>query len=119
MRDFRKYEVWHLSHALVLEVYKVTQNFPAGEFYGIINQMRRAAVSIPTNISEGCGRNTDVEFARFIHIATGSASETEYLIQLSFDLKYLNQDFYKGLTEKVNLIKKKLYHLNKILQTKS
>ena len=70
-------------------------------------------------ISEGCGRNTDTEFARFIHIATGAANETACLIQLSFDLKYLNHEFYICLTEKINLIKKKLYHLNKTLQTKS
>jgi len=119
MRDFRKYEVWQLSHSFVLEIYKLTQKFPQSEVYGITNQMRRAAASVPTNISEGCGRSTDREFARFIHIAMGSASETEYLIQLSFDLKYLSEEFYKDLTQKVNLVKKKLYHLNKSLQTKS
>ena len=119
MRDFRKYEVWQLSHSFVLEIYKLTQKFPQSEVYGITNQMRRAAASVPTNISEGCGRSTDREFARFIHIAMGSASETEYLTQLSFDLKYLSEEFYKDLTQKVNLVKKKLYHLNKSLQTKS
>ncbi|MBS1609718.1 MAG: four helix bundle protein [Bacteroidetes bacterium] len=119
MRDFRKYEVWQLSHMLVLEIYKVTQKFPQSEMYGITNQMRRAAVSVPTNISEGCGRNTDAEFARFIHIAAGSANETEYLVQLSFDLKFLDEDYYRDLTEKINLVKKKLFHLNKSLQTKS
>lgn len=118
MRDFRKYEVWQLSHAFVLEIYKVTQKFPQSEFYGITNQMRRAAVSVPTNISEGCGRNSDAEFARFLHIATGSANETEYLIQVSFDLSFMNEELYKNLTEKVNTIKKKLFHLNKSLQTK-
>lgn len=81
--------------------------------------MKRAAVSVPTNISEGCGRNTDAEFARFIHIAAGSANETEYLVQLSFDLKFLDEDYYRDLTEKINLVKKKLFHLNKSLQTNS
>ena len=117
MRDFRKYDVWNLSHALVLEVYNVTKDFPSHEVYGITNQIRRAAASIPTNISEGCGRSSDAEFSRFLHIALGSASETEYLIQLAYDLKYINEHFYTDLTEKVNLIKKKLFHLNKSLQT--
>lgn len=119
MRDFRKYEVWQLSHTFVLEVYRLMQKFPPSGIYGITNQLRRAAASVPTNISEGCGRNSDAEFARFLHIATGSASETEYLIQLSFDLSFMNEDLYKSLTEKVNTIKKKLFHLNKSLQTKS
>lgn len=95
------------------------QKFPSSEMYGITNQLSRAAASVPTNISEGCGRNSDAEFARFLHIATGSANETEYLIQLLFDLNYVNEEVYKNLTEKVNRIKKKLFHLNKSLQTKS
>jgi four helix bundle protein len=117
MRDFRKYNVWKLGHEIVLAIYQVTQNFPTHEIYGITNQLRRASVSIPTNISEGCGRNSDAEFSRFIHIALGSASEVEYLIQLSLDLKYLKENSYQELNDKINLIKKKLYHLNKSLQT--
>jgi four helix bundle protein len=117
MRDFRKYNVWKLGHEIVLAIYQVTQNFPIHEIYGITNQLRRASVSIPTNISEGCGRNSDAEFSRFIHIALGSASEVEYLIQLSLDLKYLKENSYQELNDKINLIKKKLYHLNKSLQT--
>jgi four helix bundle protein len=117
MRDFRKYDVWKLGHEIVLDIYQITQNFPTHEIYGITNQLRRASVSIPTNISEGCGRNSDAEFSRFIHIALGSASEVEYLIQLSLDLKYLKENFYQELNDKINLIKKKLYHLNKSLQT--
>ena len=62
MRDFRKYDVWKLSHEFVLEIYTVTKDFPSQEIYGIKNQIRRAAASIPTNISEGCGRNSDAEF---------------------------------------------------------
>lgn len=119
MRDFKKYDVWKLSHEFVLEIYMVSRDFPSQEIYGITNQIRRAAASIPTNISEGCGRSSDAEFSRFIHIALGSANEVEYLIQLAYDLKYLSENFYTDLTEKVNLIKKKLFHLNKSLQTKS
>jgi len=119
MRDFRKYEVWRISHELVLEVYSLTGNFPANEMYGITSQIRRASVSIPTNIAEGCGRTTDTEFARFIHISLGSGHEVEYLLQLSKDLKYLSEADYFNLNEKVNLIKRKLYHLEKTIKEKS
>ena len=69
MRDFKKYDIWHLSHLLTLQVYKLTATFPKEEIYGITSQIRRATVSIPTNISEGCGRNSDKEFNQFLNIA--------------------------------------------------
>ena len=56
MRDFKKYDIWHLSHSLTLEIYKITSDFPKEEIYGLTSQIRRASASIPTNISEGCGR---------------------------------------------------------------
>ena len=59
MRDFKKYDIWQLSHSLTLEVYKITSVFPKEELFGITSQIRRSAASIPTNISEGCGRNSD------------------------------------------------------------
>ena len=118
MRDFRKYEVWQLSHSLVLEVYSQTINFPKVEQYGITSQLNRAVVSIPTNISEGCGRNSDAEFHRFIQISLGSAHEVEYLLQLSLDLKFIDLEKYKLLDAQVNLVKQKLYHLAQKLNSK-
>lgn len=119
MRDFRKYEVWQSAHALTLDIYLISNGFPANEQYGITSQLRRAAVSIPTNISEGCGRSSDADFARFIHIALGSAHEVEYLIQLCYDLKYIEESTYKDIDSKVNLIKRKLYHLEKKINSKN
>lgn len=120
MRDFRKYEVWRLSHEITLETYSTSKNFPSSEKYGITSQLRRAAVSIPTNISEGCGRNTDNEFVRFIHIALGSSHEVEYLIQLAFDLKFFDKETYENLDQKINTIKRKLFQLEKkINETKT
>lgn len=78
VRDFRKLKVWEKGHALTLSIYTVSQNFPREELYGLTSQMRRAASSIPTNIAEGCGRNSDAELARFMQISMGSASELEY-----------------------------------------
>jgi four helix bundle protein len=115
LRDFRKYEVWQLSHPFVLNIYKITQHYPKHELFGITSQMRRAAASIPTNISEGCGRGSDDDFARFLTMALGSAHEIEYLLQLSFDLNYLLESIYKELDERINLIKMKLFHLHKTI----
>ena len=72
MKDFRKLDVWAKAHALALGVYRVTSIFPAEERYGLISQMRRACASIPTNIAEGCGRNSDAELSRFLQISMGS-----------------------------------------------
>ena len=94
MRDFRKLQVWERSHEL-------TSQFPREEIYGLTNQIRRACTSIPTNIAEGCGRESTADFARFLQIAMGSASETEYLILLAHNLKYFNAKQYVKLTDAI------------------
>ena len=66
MKDFRKLQVWHKAHRLVVDVYAATVTFPTEERYGLTSQIRRASVSIPANIAEGCGRGSDAEFARFL-----------------------------------------------------
>ena len=84
-------KVWEKSHNLALLVYKHTQPFPKQELFGITSQMRRAAVSLPTNIAEGCGRSGSAELARFLSIAMGSASELEYLLLISENLGFLSR----------------------------
>ena len=101
MHDFRRLQVWDKSHGLTLRIYELTSDFPREEIYGLTSQIRRACASIPTNTAEGCGRETPADFARFLQIATGSASETEYLIQLAHDLKYFNTDQYVELTDEI------------------
>ena len=118
MRDFKKYDIWQNSHEFALEVYKISSNFPANEQFGIVGQIRRASVSIPTNICEGCGRNSDAEFNQFLNIALGSASETEYLLILSNDLGFIADSHYKILNQKINEIKSKIYNLKKVLTQK-
>lgn len=117
MKDFRNLKVWEKSHKLALSIYKVTQKYPKEEKYGLINQMRRAVVSIPGNISEGCGKYTDSDFARYIQIALGSSSEMEYYIELSHDLRYLNKHEFNLLLARVQEIKKMLITLNKTLRS--
>lgn len=91
MQDFKQLKVWQRSHQLTLEVYQATQSFPKEEMYGLTSQVRRAAASVPANIAEGCGRETETELARFLDIAGGSANELEYHLLLARDLGYLDR----------------------------
>jgi four helix bundle protein len=116
MKDFRQLKVWEKSHLLALAVYKITKEFPKEELYGLTSQIRRASMSIPTNIAEGCGRNTDKEFARFLQIAMGSASETEYQLILARDLEFLSKEKYEKLHNDVEEIKRMLASLLKTLR---
>ena len=90
MRDFRKIKAWEKAHELTLAIYAATLSFPKDELYGLTSQMRRSASSIPTNIAEGCGRDSEADFARFLQIAIGSTTELEYQILLSRDLKLID-----------------------------
>ena len=93
MRDFKKLNVWQEAHQLVLNVYKETMNFPKEEIYCLTSQIRRAVISIANNIAEGCGRNSKKELYNFLNISMGSSSEVEYLLLLSYDLDYLNDNY--------------------------
>ena len=108
MQDFRKLYVWEKSHELTLEVYKVTKSFPKEELFGLTSQIRRSTSSIPTNISEGCVKSSQKDFSRYLYIALGLASETEYLILLCFELNYLSQEEYQKLLIDIQKIKKML-----------
>lgn len=111
MRDFKKFEVWQLSHQLTLKIYKSTKFFPKEELFGLTSQIRRSFASIGYNISEGSGRNSDKEFAHFINIALGSSNEAENQLILSKDLEYLSEDNFQELSEELILLKKKLVTL--------
>ena len=98
MKDFHELKVWEKAHLLVLAVYKATEAFPRQELYSLTNQIQRAAVSIPTNIAEGCGKSGDSDFGRYLQIAMGSSSELEYLLLLAHDLQYLSEETYQVLS---------------------
>ncbi len=117
MQDFRNLEVWKKSHALTLSVYQSTSQFPREEIYGLTSQIRRACASIPTNIAEGSGRETAADFARFLQIAVGSASETEYLILLAHDLKYITAAQHTELMRTTVHVKRMLITLLKRIRT--
>ena len=115
MRDYKKYDTWKIAHELVKEIYTISESFPKSELFGLTSQIRRASVSIPTNIAEGCGRSTDKEFARFLEISIGSTNETEYLLLLSCDLGFTTEEKLLSLNPKLNLIRQKLIQLRKKL----
>jgi four helix bundle protein len=119
MRDFRKYGVWEQSHKLVVELYGLTRGFPVEEKFGLVSQIRRAAVSVPTNICEGCGKTSERDFARFLGISFGSCQEVEYLTLLSKDLGFLDIHSYDAVQSEITSIKKQLYHLIKKLNAGS
>ncbi len=108
MRDFRKLQVWQKAHQMALAVYRATAHFPRTEVYGLVSQMRRAAVSIPTNIAEGCGRAGEAELARFMGIAMGSTSELDYELVLAHELGFLEQNEHDQLSQTVEEIKRML-----------
>ena len=101
-RLYRNLVAWQRSHELTLAIYKQTQRFPTEERYGLTSQLRRAAYSVPANISEGSGRETNRDYLRFLIIAFSSLKETEYFLMLARDLGYLSDDQYDALTETVN-----------------
>lgn len=108
MKDFRSLSVWEKAHTLTLAIYKSTAKFPKQELYALTNQLQRAAVSIPANIAEGCGKDSDAELKRYFSIAMGSSSELEYLLLLSCELGYLPESEYKTLQDTLIEVRKML-----------
>ena len=108
MRDFKQLKVWQKAHHLVLDIYRHARSFPAEERYALTAHLLRSATSIPSNIAEGCGRDTETELARFLSIAAGSASETEYQLLLAHDLGYLSEPDHRDLDAQVNGVKRML-----------
>lgn len=108
MQDFRNLKVWEKSHELTLAAYRLSGGFPQHEQFGVRSQLRRAIVSIPTNLAEGCGRGSDADFGRFTQIAMGSACEADYLLLLARDLGYFTPEDHARLAAALGEVKKML-----------
>ncbi|PYQ70526.1 MAG: diversity-generating retroelement protein bAvd family protein [Acidobacteria bacterium] len=108
MQDFRNLNVWQLARRLTKTIYQLTINFPESEEFGLKAQMRRATVSICSNIAEGCGRRGDREFRRFLDVAMGSACELECETILSFDLAFITEIVHDTILASVVEIKRML-----------
>src|SRR3954451_14279964 len=119
MGNFRQLSVWQRSHLLAVEIHRLTATFPLIERYGLAAQMRRAAVSLISNIAEGCGRQSDRELAYFLRIARGSVRELESQVLLARDLDYLNDEIGTQLNESCDEISRMLAGLITTLRSKS
>jgi four helix bundle protein len=117
MQSFRNLRVWEKSHRLTLDIYAFSRAFPREEMYGLVSQMRRASASIGMNIAEGCCRKGDLEMARFLQMAMGSASELEYQVLLAHDVDYLRNPEYERLAAQVVEVKKMLSSLVQKVKT--
>ena len=97
IKTFRDLNVWQKAHNLVLNIYKITKSFPMEERYGLVDQLRRSAASIPTNIVEGFKRKSKKDYAHFINVADASLEETKYHIILAKDLGYIKEKDFKDI----------------------
>ena len=107
-RPHKKLDVWKEGVALATEIYKLTETFPKSEIYGLVSQMRRAAVSVPSNIAEGAARNSNKEFAQFLNIAGGSLSELDTQIEIATNLGYVTPEERQLIDGKISAISAKL-----------
>ncbi len=118
VKSFRDLFIWQKSMSLVTDIYKYSKLLPENENYGLISQMRRSAVSVPSNIAEGYGRNSNNEFIRFLHIASGSLYELQTQIEISLYLECLDQNIYNTLFESMIELEKMINSFTKKLISK-
>lgn len=106
MHNFKEFQVWQRGMSLVKDIYQMTSSFPAEEKFGITSQIRRCAVSIPSNIAEGAGRKTDKDFSRFLSISLGSQFELETQLIVSKEIGFLSEEQLTSTTQELNEIQK-------------
>ncbi|WP_199137705.1 four helix bundle protein [Pedobacter sp. ASV12] len=113
MQNYKDLLVWAKAHELTLKLYKTLATYPKEETYSLVSQLKRASISIATNIAEGTGRFSQKDLAHFLQMALGSCHEVEYLLLLSKDLDFINKDIYSTLEKEINEIKAMLISLIK------
>ena len=118
LKNYKELNVWQKSYALCLHIYKITKGFPKDEIYGLTSQIRRSDVSIPSNIAEGYGRKTTIEYVRFLYIAYGSICELETQTMISRDLSYVEKESLVKLKGEIGDIERMLKALIKSLESK-
>jgi four helix bundle protein len=117
MKPHKNLDAWKLSMLFVKNVYTATTVFPTEEKFGIISQIRRAAVSVPVNIAEGAARKSKKEFLQFLYIAEGSVSELDTLIELSFELNFCSRELSINLLQSLENISKRIFGLIKKIES--
>jgi len=118
IKTYRDLVVWQKSMALVTDVYKTTKSFPKDETYGIVSQMRRCAVSIPSNIAEGYGRNSSSDYVRFLRMAMGSLYELQTQFDIPLNLGYVTKNYHGELFESSREVERMLSSLMRKLENK-
>ena len=118
LKNYKELQVWQKGYQLCLQIYKITKKFPKEEQYGLISQIRRAAVSVPSNIAEGYGRKTTPDYLRSLYIAYGSNCELETQIMLSRDLNYIFSNDSEKLLNEIREVERMLKALIKSLENK-
>jgi four helix bundle protein len=118
LKNYKELQVWQKSYKLCLEIYSITKGFPKDEQYGLTSQIRRASVSLPSNIAEGYGRKTTPDYLRSLYIAYGSCCELETQILLSGDLGYIKDTNRKELLAKIGDVERMLKALIRTLENK-
>jgi four helix bundle protein len=118
VQEFEDLEVWQKAHELTLMVYKITKGFPPEEKFGLVSDMRRAAVSIENNIAEGFGRRTTKDYINFLYKSLGSALELRSMVRVSRDLEYINYEQFNDLIKRVISVKMMLRKLVSSLESK-
>ena len=113
MKSYRDLIVWQKSMTLVTQVYQQTRSFPNEEMYGLVNQIRRCAVSIPSNMAEGYGRQATGDYIRYLHISRGSLYELQTLLEISLNIKYISKEIFATLIELCREIERMLNSLIK------
>lgn len=114
MRNYRDLIVWQKSMALITEIYSITRLLPKEELYGLVSQIRRSAVSIPSNIAEGYGRYSTNDYTRFLQIAIGSLYELQTQLEICLNLGYLSKDTFEKVYEQSREIERMLSSLNRV-----
>lgn len=116
MHNFKELHVWMLSKDLCKEIYAVTNKFPDSEKYGLVSQLNRAVVSIPSNIAEGSSRKSNKDFSRFIDISLGSSFEVETQIIIAFELHLIDKLTFEKIENSIQQLQKMLYKFNQHLK---
>ena len=118
MRDYKKLEVWDIARENNKRIYKLTSKFPRDEIFALTNQIRRASISVMSNISEGCSRDSIAEFINYLRISMGSVKELECQFYASLDIGYIDEERFNEIMEELDKLGKKLWVYIKYLKSK-
>jgi len=106
IKNFKNLKIWHRSRAFVKTIYKITKSFPREEQFGLTSQLKRATISVPSNIAEGCGKRTEKDLNRFLDNAVGSSCEIETQLYLAYDLEFIDQKVMESSTDEIQQIRR-------------